>query len=144
MGGSACNIQDYLLWGFKIVVIRGDQEFASISELVVGLPTTPRLDLAAASQHCGLIEQNIRFLKEKVTSLHHSLPYEQTPAIMIVRMVLHVVKFINGFPWKGFVKLYSPREIMTGWHLHADDLWLCFGTYCQVPKHVEPCNSLAP
>ncbi len=31
----------YLLQGFKIVVIRGDQEFASISELVVDVPTTP-------------------------------------------------------------------------------------------------------
>jgi hypothetical protein len=63
---------------------------------------------------------------------------------MIVRMVLHVVKFVNGFPQKGGVKLYSPGEIMTGRCLHVDDLWLAFGTYCQVAKHVEPCNSLAP
>ena len=125
------------------MVIRGDQEFASISELVVGLPTTPRLDWATASQHCGLIEWNIRFLKEKVRSLRHSLPYEWVPAVMIVRMVLHVVNFINGFPRKGGVKLYS-GEIMTRWHLHADDLRLNFGTYCQVAEHVEPCNSLAP
>ena len=104
----------------------------------------PRLDWAAASQYCGLIEQNIRFLKEKVRSLCHSLPYERVPAIMIVRMVLHVVKFINGFPWKGGVKLNSPGELMTGRRLHADDLRLGFGTYCQVAKHVEPCNSLVP
>ncbi len=49
----------YLLRGFCIVVIKGDHEFASISDLVVGLPTLPRLDWAAASQHCGLIERNI-------------------------------------------------------------------------------------
>jgi hypothetical protein len=134
----------YLSHGFKIVVIRGDQEFASISELIVGLPTTPKLDWAAASQHCDLIERNIRFLKEEVRSLCHSLPYERVPAIMIVQMVLHVVKFVNGFPWKGGVKLYSPGEIMTGRRLHADDLRLGFGTYCQVAEHVEPCNSLAP
>ena len=134
----------YLLRGLQIVVIRGDQEFALISELVAGLPTTSRLDWAAASQHCGLIERNIRFIKEKVRSLHHSLPYERVPAIMIVRMVLHVVKFINGFPRKGGVKLYSPGEIMTGRRLHADDLRLGFGTYCQVAEHVEPRNSLAP
>ena len=59
-------------------------------------------------------------------------------------MVLHVVKFVNGFPQKCGVKLYSPGEIMTGQRLHADDLWLGFGTYCQVAKHVEPCNSFAP
>jgi hypothetical protein len=58
------------------MVIKGDQEFASISDLVVGLPTMPKLDWAAASQHCGLIERNIRFLKEKICSVRHSMPFE--------------------------------------------------------------------
>ena len=35
----------------------------------IGLPTQPRLNWSAASEHCGLIEQNIHFLKEKVRSL---------------------------------------------------------------------------
>jgi hypothetical protein len=47
----------YLLRGFRIVVIAGDHEFASISDLVVQLPTAPRLDWSAASQHCGLIKR---------------------------------------------------------------------------------------
>ncbi len=63
---------------------------------------------------------------------------------MVVRMVLHVVKFVNGFPRKGGPKLYSPGEIMTDRRLHADDLRLGFGSYCQVAEHVEPRNSLAP
>jgi hypothetical protein len=33
----------YLMRGFRIVVVKGDQEFASISDLVAGLPTMPRL-----------------------------------------------------------------------------------------------------
>jgi hypothetical protein len=66
----------YLMQGFRIVVVKGDQEFASISNLVAGLPTMPRLDWAAASQHCSLIERNIRFLKEKIRSLRHSVPFE--------------------------------------------------------------------
>jgi hypothetical protein len=134
----------YLMRGFRIVVVKGDQEFASIGDLVAGLPTMPRLDWAAASQHCGLIERNIRFLKEKIRSLRHSVPFEQVPGIMVVRMVLHVVKFVNGFPRKGGPKLYSPGEIMTDHRLHADDLRLGFGTYCQVAEHVEPRNSLGP
>ncbi len=36
----------YLMRGFRIVVVKGDQEFASISDLVAGLPTMPRLDWA--------------------------------------------------------------------------------------------------
>jgi hypothetical protein len=41
----------YLLRGFHVVVIRGDQEFAAISDLAVTLPTMPSLDWVAASQH---------------------------------------------------------------------------------------------
>jgi hypothetical protein len=82
----------YLLHGFHFVVIKGDHKFFTISDTVVGLPTMPSLDWEAALQHCGLIEQNIRFLKEKICSLHHSLPFERVPGIMVVRMVLHIVK----------------------------------------------------
>jgi hypothetical protein len=128
----------YLLCGFRIVVIKGDHEFDSISDLAVGLPTKPSLDWAAASQHCGLIEQNIWFLKEKIWSLRHSLPFERVPAIMVVRMVMHIVKFVNGFPRKGGVKHFSPGEIMTGRRLHAKNLSIGFGTYCQVAENVEP------
>jgi hypothetical protein len=76
----------YLLRGFQIVVIAGDQEFNLISDLIVSLPTAPKLYWAAASQHCCLIERNIRFLKEKICSLHHSLPFERVLGIMVVRI----------------------------------------------------------
>ncbi len=125
-------------------MIAGDHEFASISDLVVQLPTAPKSDWAAASQHCGLIERNIRFLKEKIRSLRHSLPFERVPGIMVVRMVLHIVKFVNGFPRRGGVKHYSPGEIMTDRRLNANDLRLSFGVYCQVAENVEPRNSLTP
>jgi hypothetical protein len=128
----------YLLRGFRIVAIKGDHEFASINDLVVGLPTKPSLDWAAASQHCGLIKRNICFLKEKIRSLCHSLPFERVPDIMVVWMVMHIVKFVNGFPRKGGVKHFSPGEIMMGWHLHANNLSIGFGTYCQVAENVEP------
>ncbi len=126
------------------MVIAGDQEFNSISDLIVSLPTAPKLDWVAALQHCGLIERNIQFLKEKIHSLCHSLPFERVPGIMVVRMVLHIVKFVNGFPRQGGVKHYSPGEIMNGRCLHANDLQLAFRIYCQVAENVEPRNSLAP
>ena len=133
----------YLL-GFRIVVIAGDYEFASIGDLVVQFPTAPKLDWAAASQHCGLIEQNIRFLKEKIHYLCHSLPFERVPGIMVVHMLLHIVKFVYEFPRWGGVKHYSPGEITMDHCLNANDLQLSFGVYCQVAENVEPRNSLAP
>ena len=46
----------YMLRGFKIVVLSGDHEFAALSDLAGNLPSAPRLNWAAASQHCGLVE----------------------------------------------------------------------------------------
>jgi hypothetical protein len=59
-------------------------------------------------------------------------------------MILHIVKFVNGFPQRGGVKHSSPGKSMTDHCLHANDLQLGFGIYCQVPENVEPRNSLAP
>jgi hypothetical protein len=113
--------------------------------MMVGLPTTPSMDWGVAFQHCGLIKWSIRFIKEKIRSLHHNLPFERVPGIMVVCMVLHIVKFVNGFPWKSRAKHFSPSKIMimTNQRLHADNLRLGFGTYCQVAENVEPRNSLA-
>jgi hypothetical protein len=114
----------YLLWGIRIVVLSGDYEFAALSDLAANLPTMPELNWASASQHCGLIEQNTRFLKKKIRSLYHSLPFEMVPGIMVVRMVLHIVKFVNGFPHQGGVKHYSPGAIMTVHNLHGNNILL--------------------
>jgi hypothetical protein len=86
-----------LLRGFRIVVLSGDHEFAALSDLAAHLPTEPKLNWAAASQHCGLIERNNRFLKEKIRSLCHSLLFKKIQGIMVVCMVLHIVKFVDGF-----------------------------------------------
>jgi hypothetical protein len=63
---------------------------------------------------------------------------------MVVCMVFHVVKFVNGFPRRGGVKHYSPGEIMMDRRLNANNLQVSFGVYCQVAENVEPRNSLAP
>jgi hypothetical protein len=42
------------------------------------------------------------------------------------------------------VKHYSPGEIMNDGCLHANDVQLAFGIYCQVAENIEPRNSLAP
>jgi hypothetical protein len=63
---------------------------------------------------------------------------------MVVRMVLHIIKFVNGFPHCGGVKHYSPGKIMTNCCIHANNVVVSFGVYCQIAKNFEPQNSLAP
>ncbi len=87
----------YLLRDFYIVVLSGVHEFAAHSDLAANLPTALELNWAAASQHCGIIEQNTHFLKEKIRSLHHSLPSKIVRGILVVRMLLHTIKFVNEF-----------------------------------------------
>jgi hypothetical protein len=133
----------YMLCGFHIVEIAGNGKFAWIADQVASLPTNPILKLAAASEHVGLIERNIRFLKEKTCSIHHSLPFEQIPAVMCIRMVLHTVQFMNSFPQKGGLKHYPPSAIMNGTRMHMNQSQLKVGSYCQVAEEVTPCSSLA-
>ncbi len=125
-------------------MISEDQEVSALNHLTTVLPTSPCVDWAAASQHCGLIKCNICFLKEKLHSLYHSLPFMMVLGIMVVRMVLHIIKFVNGFPCWGGVKHFSPGEIMTGRCLHKSNIALYFGVYCQVAENVQPRKCLAP
>ncbi len=62
---------------------------------------------------------------------------------MIVRMVLHIIKFVNGFPCWGGVKHFSPSAIMTGRNLHVNNIVIGFGVFSQIAKNVESQNSLA-
>ena len=127
-----------------MIVISGDQEFSVLNHLTTFLSTAPCLDLVAASQFCGLIKLNIHFLKEKLSLLCHSLLFTMVTDIMVVCMVLHIIKFVNGFPcWNG-VKHFSPGEIMMGSCLHKRNIALSFEVYCQVAENVQPRNSLAP
>ncbi len=134
----------YLCQGFHITVISGDQEFSPLNALMTVLPTAPCLDWVAASQHCGLIERNICFLKEKLCLLCHSLPFTTIPGIMVVHMVLHNIKFADGFSCQGSVKHISPGEIMMGCRLHKSDITLSFRVYCQVAENIQQQNSLTP
>jgi hypothetical protein len=105
--------QMYMLCGFHIVEIACDREFGWIADQVASFHTTPILNLAAASKHEGLVERNIRFLKEKTCLIRHSLPSELVPALMLVCMVLYTVQFMNSFPCKGGLRHYPPSAIMT-------------------------------
>jgi hypothetical protein len=89
--------QMYVLCGFHFVEIAGNGEFAWVADQVASLPTNSILNLSAAWKHVGLIERNIRFLKEKTRSIRHSLPFERIPTVMCIRMVLHTVQFMIFF-----------------------------------------------
>ncbi len=136
--------QMYMLCGFHIVEIAGNREFAWIADQVASFLTTPILNLTAVSKHVGLVKQNIHFLEEKTHLIHHYLPFEHIPALMLVCMVLYTMQFMSSCPRKGGgLKHYPPSAIMTRAQLHMSQLQLKFGSYYQVVEDVNLCNSLA-
>ncbi len=92
--------QMYMLSRFHKVEITGDGEFAWIVDQVVSLSTMPILNSAPPSKHVSLVEGNNCFLKDKARLIRHSLPFEHIPALVMVRMVLYTVQFMNSSPHK--------------------------------------------
>ncbi len=77
-----------------------------------------------------MIERNIRFLKEKVRSLRHSLPFKRIPALMLIRMVMHTVLFMNSFPRKGGLQ-HAQGYQDASFHLN------CHQRYGEIRLHVS-------
>ena len=132
----------YYVRGLRIVTIRADLEFSTLQALVGELPTNPTMELAAQGEHVGPVERNIRFLKEKVRSLRHTLPFEKVPKYMLIHMVFAATKVMNMFPRRGGNKYYSPGAIMTEKGVSVDDLKIAFGSYVQSTNSSLPHNSL--
>jgi hypothetical protein len=116
-------------------------EFGALRNFVVELTSIPRLDLAAENKHVGSIERNIRFLKKKVRSLRHTLPFEMLPPVMLVCMVQVVTPIMNLFPRSGGTH-YLPSMIMTDGGLSMDQLRLKFDSYVQVAENQGLQNSM--
>jgi hypothetical protein len=93
----------------------------------------PRLNLASANKHELFIEHCICVVKERVRSIHHSLPFQTIPKVILTHMVFYVVKLLNYFPVKGGVsEVYGPKAIILGEVLDFKKKSLPFGSYCQV------------
>ncbi len=134
----------YLQKGFHILTVTADNEFAPLAELLYKLPGAPILNLTSANKHEPYIEHRIRVVKERVQSVHYSLPFKSIPIRMLTHMIFFTVKMLNYFPVKGGISMqYSPKTIMSGHTLNYKQCSLPFGTYCQVHEEDGQCNSIA-
>ena len=92
----------YLLRGFQIVAIAGDQEFNSISHLIVSLPTVPKID---GWQHCNIVASlrgTFDFSRKKSIPSATAYPLSGYRALWLsVWYYICIIKFVNGFPQRG-------------------------------------------
>jgi hypothetical protein len=134
--------QYYLQRGFHITVVHADGEFAPLKPLIDSIPGRPVVNLASANEHVTEIERRIGVVKELCRATRHSLPFERTPKIMTIHIVLNVVKLLIFFPTKGGVsETLSPKTIMSGDTLdYKKHLSLQLGQYYQVHEEDHPSN----
>jgi hypothetical protein len=134
--------QVYLLRGFKISNILGDNEFESLrgklSELHI------QLNVAAVDEHVPEIARYNCTIKVRCRSIYNILPFKKIPQVMVAHMVYFSVFWLNSFPIKdGISSNVSPRTIIAG--LTINFLVHCqleFGSYVQT--HEIKDNSMSP
>ncbi len=96
------------------------------------------MNTTAAKEHVPEVEQCIWLIKECGRGILNTLPFKKMPQIMLVKLIYHVVLWLNAFPTKsGVSETLSPREIVMRYKLNfAKHCRALFGSYCET--HDEP------
>ncbi|KAL7474817.1 hypothetical protein ACHAW6_002980 [Cyclotella cf. meneghiniana] len=122
-----------------------DGEFEKVKERLIN---TIEVNVTARNEHVPEIERKIRHVKERARCIKADVPYKIMPSIMIKRMVLHAVLFMNAYVDKqGISDEYSPREIILRWQLDwRKHCKYHFGAYGQAYDDPNPAetNTQAP
>eukprot|EP00804_Cyclotella_cryptica_P004105 CCRYP_019110-RA/>CCRYP_019110-RA protein AED:0.32 eAED:0.32 QI:0/0/0/1/0/0/2/0/274 len=93
-----------------------DGEFEKVKTTLINII---EVNITSRNEHVPEIERNIRHIKERVRSIRSELPYSIMPGMMIKRMVLHAVLFMNAYVDKqGISDEYSLRDFILRWQLN--------------------------
>ncbi len=124
----------YSCGGFQVGTMLIDNEFEKLSVLIPILV----MNTAAAKEHVPEEERCTRLIKEHGRGILNTLPFKKMPQIMLIKLIYHVVLWLNAFLTKsGVSKMLLPCKIV---YRHKLDFTKhCkarFGTYCKA--HNEP------
>jgi hypothetical protein len=134
-----CIIRVYARTGFQVQTILMDNEFEKVRDHI----PHANLNIPAASEHIGEIECKICVVKERSHGIVCTLPYAHIPHQMLLRLLHHIVMWLNIFPVSGGVSdHFSPRELILrnrlDYYHHCKAL---FGSYCETHEENTPTNS---
>ena len=136
-------INKFLRRGIKVTQVNADNEFhvldGEIGEIM--------LNLAAAGEHVGDVERDIRTLKEHTRCHVHRLPYRRYPIEMICGAVIKSKYDLNRLiPYDRISKDLTPSNLIDGLPNPTYDevMKLNFGDYTQVHHSREKTNDNEP
>ena len=124
-------INKYDKQGLTVNQIFADNEFHPIIDSVAPI----HVNLAAAGEHVGDIENFNKVLQERMRCIWHTVPFGLCwPRIMVIALAEYVTRMLNAFPSKTGVSSHlSPSTIVEGRRpLDASKLSLPFGAFVQL------------
>jgi hypothetical protein len=109
-------------------------EFEKLRNLVL----VHAVNTTAAKEHVPEVERHIRLIKEHGRGILNTLLFKKMPQIILVKLIYHVVLWLNIFPMKsGVLETLSRREIVMRHKLDfAKHCRALFGSYFKT--HNEP------
>jgi hypothetical protein len=102
------------------------------------------VNTTAAKEHVPEVEQRIRLIKECGRGILNTLPFKKMPQVILIKLIYHVVLWLNAFPTKTGVsatlllcKVVYRHKVDFTKHCKAQ-----FGTYCEAQDKPVPTNTM--
>ena len=110
------------------------------------MPGGGRVNITSANEHVPYIEHQIRVVKERKRAVRNRIPFNNTPKLLTIYILLKVFRILNYFSFKGGVStILSPKTTMSGKTLnYKQHIGINIGQYCQVHDNEDPRNSKLP
>ena len=105
-----------------------------------------KCNTTVAKEHGSEAERTIRMLKERTRGLLSTLPFDNMPQRMKIKLVYFMVLWMYAFPVKSRVSdKILPRELLLQWRLnYMKHCRVEPGTYCEVHDERTPTNTMTP
>ena len=126
----------------RMLFLDGAFRSPALEDALAPLGVTP--NTTGRDEHVGLIEQQIRTIKERMRATYNMLPFDQIPKAMIIELAKSAVFWLNAFPHpRGISDTLSLRTIITGETIdHQRHCRYTFGDYVQLQEEHD--NSTNP
>jgi hypothetical protein len=130
----------YSQGGFVVGTILAGNEFEPLRILLPILA----VNTTSAKEHLPEVERSICLIKECGRGILNTLPFKKMPQVILIKLVYHVVLWLNAYPTKsGVSDMLLPREIVLQQKLNFKrHCKACFGAYCKAHDEPTPLNMM--
>jgi hypothetical protein len=138
--GIRCIMDLYLRRGFQVGTVLMNNKFEKLRVLI----PIHIVNTAASKDHVPEVVRHIHLIKERGRGILNTLTFKKMPQIMLIKLIYHVVLWLNAFPTKSGVSIMLlPCKIVYTHKLDfAKHCKAQFSTYCKAHDEPTPMNMM--